>query len=81
MHQGTKLIPCDFLAPVETLNRISEGRHHEILLSNFFAQPEALAFGKDETAVRAVSIYCQSDSIPYHIDESLALGACERGDQ
>ncbi|KAH9822703.1 Phosphoglucose isomerase [Melampsora americana] len=52
IHQGTKLIPCDFLAPVETLNPISKGRHHEILLSNFFAQPEALAFGKDEAAVR-----------------------------
>ncbi|KAG0139127.1 hypothetical protein CROQUDRAFT_666887 [Cronartium quercuum f. sp. fusiforme G11] len=52
IHQGTKLIPCDFLAPVETLNPISGGKHHEILLSNFFAQPEALAFGKDEAAVK-----------------------------
>lgn len=52
IHQGTKLIPCDFLAPVETLNPISGGKHHEILLSNFFAQPEALAFGKTEAAVR-----------------------------
>ncbi|MBW0496542.1 hypothetical protein O181_036257 [Austropuccinia psidii MF-1] len=52
IHQGTKLIPCDFLAPVQTLNPIGGGRHHEILLSNFFAQPEALAFGKDEQAVR-----------------------------
>ncbi|CED83630.1 glucose-6-phosphate isomerase [Phaffia rhodozyma] len=52
IHQGTKLIPCDFLAPVETLNPISGGKHHEILLSNFFAQPEALAFGKTEEAVR-----------------------------
>ncbi|OAV89757.1 glucose-6-phosphate isomerase, variant [Puccinia triticina 1-1 BBBD Race 1] len=52
IHQGTKLIPCDFLAPVETLNPIGGGRHHEILLSNFFAQPEALAFGKDEAAVK-----------------------------
>ncbi|RSH93975.1 glucose-6-phosphate isomerase [Saitozyma podzolica] len=52
IHQGTKLIPCDFLAPVETLNPIAGGKHHEILLSNFFAQPEALAFGKTEQEVR-----------------------------
>ncbi|OCF55796.1 glucose-6-phosphate isomerase [Kwoniella mangroviensis CBS 10435] len=52
IHQGTKLIPADFLAPVETLNPISGGKHHEILLSNFFAQPEALAFGKTEQEVR-----------------------------
>jgi len=52
IHQGTKLIPADFLAPVETLNPISGGEHHRILLSNFFAQPEALAFGKDEEAVK-----------------------------
>lgn len=51
IHQGTKLIPADFLAPVETLNPISGGKHHEILLSNFFAQPEALAFGKTEEQV------------------------------
>lgn len=51
IHQGTKLIPCDFLAPVETLNPIAGGKHHEILLSNFFAQPEALAFGKTEEQV------------------------------
>ncbi|KAN0061457.1 glucose-6-phosphate isomerase [Thecaphora frezii] len=50
IHQGTKLIPCDFIAPVETHNRL--GEHHEILLSNFFAQPEALAFGKSEAEVR-----------------------------
>ncbi|WFD29909.1 glucose-6-phosphate isomerase [Malassezia sp. CBS 17886] len=51
IHQGTKLIPCDFLAPIETLNPI--GDHHKILLSNFFAQPEALAFGKSEEQARA----------------------------
>jgi hypothetical protein len=86
IHQGTKLIPADFLAPVETLNPISGGEHHRILLSNFFArefcmpfidmnramtrwrepllnrcllfygiEPEALAFGKDEEAVKKVS--------------------------
>jgi glucose-6-phosphate isomerase len=42
---------------VETLNPIGGGRHHEILLSNFFAQPEALAFGKDEQAVKKVTYF------------------------
>ncbi|KAI9497595.1 glucose-6-phosphate isomerase [Zychaea mexicana] len=50
IHQGTKLIPCDFLAPVETHNAL--GNHHDILLSNFFAQTEALMVGKDEAQVR-----------------------------
>ncbi len=49
IHQGTKLIPCDFLAPARSHNPI--GRHHEILLSNFFAQTEALAFGKSREEV------------------------------
>ena len=44
IHQGTKLIPCDFIAPAQSLNPI--GRHHELLLSNFFAQTEALMNGK-----------------------------------
>jgi glucose-6-phosphate isomerase len=46
------MMPCDFLAPVKTQNPISGGKHHEILLSNFFAQPEALAFGKTEDEVK-----------------------------
>ncbi len=50
IHQGTKLIPCDFLAPVETHNPV--GQHHPILLSNFFAQTEALMKGKTEEEVR-----------------------------
>jgi glucose-6-phosphate isomerase len=50
MHQGTKLIPTDFLAPVDTLNPI--GQHHTMLLSNFFAQTEALILGKDKDEVR-----------------------------
>jgi glucose-6-phosphate isomerase len=64
---GSELTFSDFLAPVQTLNPISGGKHHEILLSNFFAQPEyasppickeliltprALAFGKTEEQVR-----------------------------
>jgi len=51
IHQGTKLIPCDFMAPVETKNPV--GRHHPMLLSNFFAQTEALMCGKNEAEVRA----------------------------
>eukprot|EP00842_Homolaphlyctis_polyrhiza_P000407 jgi/Hompol1/1367/HPOL_005106-RA len=53
IHQGTKLIPADFLAPVYSHNPISHNRHHEILLSNFFAQTEALMKGKTESEVRA----------------------------
>ena len=58
MHQGTKMIPCDFLAPCQTQNDLpgmigAPVDHHPILLSNFFAQTEALAFGKDEEAVKA----------------------------
>jgi len=53
VHQGTKLIPADFLAPATTHNPLGDSRHHRILLSNFFAQPEALAFGKTEEEVRA----------------------------
>jgi glucose-6-phosphate isomerase len=51
IHQGTKLVPCDFLAPVETHNPL--GEHHAILLSNFFAQTEALMKGKTDAEVRA----------------------------
>lgn len=46
IHQGTKLIPCDFLAGANSLNPL--GDHHQKLISNFFAQTEALAFGKTE---------------------------------
>jgi glucose-6-phosphate isomerase len=51
IHQGTKVIPCDFLAPAVSQNPI--GDHHTILLSNFFAQTEALMMGKTEDEVRA----------------------------
>jgi glucose-6-phosphate isomerase len=51
IHQGTRLIPCDFIAFVETLNPL--GRHHDMLLANVFAQTEALAFGKTPEQVRA----------------------------
>lgn len=49
IHQGTKLIPCDFIAPAQTHNPLSD--HHTKLLSNFFAQTEALAFGKSKETV------------------------------
>ena len=50
IHQGTRLVPCDFLAPCKSHNPV--GQHHAILLSNFFAQPEALMAGKTEPEVR-----------------------------
>jgi glucose-6-phosphate isomerase len=51
IHQGTKLIPCDFIGFANTLNPL--GDHHDILMSNIFAQAEALAFGKTAEEVRA----------------------------
>lgn len=51
IHQGTKLIPCDFLAPAISQNPI--GEHHKMLLANFFAQTEALMNGKSEEEARA----------------------------
>jgi glucose-6-phosphate isomerase len=51
IHQGTKLIPCDFIGFCRALNPL--GRHHDLLMANLFAQTEALAFGKTETQVRA----------------------------
>jgi len=51
IHQGTRLIPCDFIAFCQTLSPL--GRHHDILLANVFAQAEALAFGKTAEQVKA----------------------------
>ncbi len=51
IHQGTKLIPCDFLAFAHSLNPL--GRHHDLFMANVFAQAEALAFGKTADQVRA----------------------------
>ncbi|MEA3456161.1 MAG: glucose-6-phosphate isomerase, partial [Campylobacterota bacterium] len=73
IHQGTKLIPCDFIAPAQSLNPI--GKHHSILLSNFFAQTEALAFGKryeqveDEFIAAGKSLDEVSDLIPHKVFE------------
>ena len=51
IHQGTTLIPCDFIAPAQSHNSLAD--HHNKLLSNFFAQTEALAFGKTKEEVEA----------------------------
>jgi glucose-6-phosphate isomerase len=51
LHQGTRLVACDFLAPARSHNPV--GDHHHLLLSNFFAQPEALMRGKTEAEARA----------------------------
>ena len=51
IHQGTKLIPCDFIGFNQALNPL--GRHHDLLMANFFAQTEALAFGKTAAEVAA----------------------------
>jgi glucose-6-phosphate isomerase len=51
IHQGTRLIPCDFIGFSKTLNPL--GRHHDILMANVFAQAEALAFGKTAEQVKA----------------------------
>ena len=51
IHQGTRLIPCDFIAFCNTLNPL--GRHHDLLMANVFAQSEALAFGKTIQEVRS----------------------------
>ena len=61
IHQGTPLIPCDFIAPVITHNPL--GLHHRILLSNFFAQTEALMNGKTKEELIAEKV--PADLIPY----------------
>ena len=68
IHQGTKMIPCDFLAPVETFNPIDHGKHHDILLSNFFAQTEALMVGKNEQQVRSeMGANVQENIVPHKV--------------
>jgi glucose-6-phosphate isomerase len=51
IHQGTPMVPCDFIAPAQSQNPL--GKHHVLLMSNFFAQTEALAFGKTLEEVKA----------------------------
>ena len=54
IHQGAKLVPCDFIGFLESLNPL--GTHHDILTANLFAQSEALAFGKTSDEVRAEGV-------------------------
>jgi len=72
IHQGTKLIPCDFLAPIHTQNPI--GDHHSILLSNFFAQTEALMKGKTEQEVHD-EIVKENGGKPVRDDQKILLKA------
>jgi len=73
IHQGTKLIPCDFIAPAVSHN--PAGDHHAKLLSNFFAQTEALAFGKSKMQVESEftaagkSAEEVADLVPYKVFE------------
>jgi len=61
IHQGTKLIPCDFIAFSQSLNPC--GLHHDLLMSNFFAQTEALAFGKSREELQLEG--CNPELIPH----------------
>ena len=65
IHQGTHLIPCDFIGFAKTLNPI--GRHHDILLANMFAQAEALAFGKTAEQVEAEGT--RAELVPHRVFE------------
>ena len=65
IHQGTHLIPCDFIGFAKTLNPL--GRHHDILLANMFAQAEALAFGKTAEQVKADGT--REDLVPHRVFE------------
>ncbi|MDC0612365.1 glucose-6-phosphate isomerase [Vibrio sp.] len=73
IHQGTKMIPCDFIAPAVSHNPTSD--HHNKLLSNFFAQTEALAFGKTKEQVEAEYIKAGksadevADLVPFKVFE------------
>jgi len=63
IHQGTRLIPCDFIAFINPLIKV--GRHHDILLANVFAQAEALAFGKTAEQVRTEGI--PEELVPHRV--------------
>ena len=65
IHQGTHLIPCDFIGFAKTLNPL--GRHHDILMANMLAQAEALAFGKTADQVRAEGT--REDLVPHRVFE------------
>ncbi|MDX2469190.1 MAG: glucose-6-phosphate isomerase [SAR324 cluster bacterium] len=63
IHQGTKLVPCDFIAFAKSLNPVAD--HHEKLMSNFFAQSRALAFGRTAEEARAAGT--QEDLVPFKV--------------
>jgi glucose-6-phosphate isomerase len=65
IHQGTKLIPCDFVGFMQSLNPI--GRHHDLLMANFFAQTEALAFGRTRAEVEAGGV--PDHQVPHRVFE------------
>ena len=65
IHQGTKLIPCDFIGFTQSLNPV--GTHHDLLMANFFAQTEALAFGKTRAEVEAQGI--PAFQVPHRVFE------------
>ncbi|MFD2610594.1 glucose-6-phosphate isomerase [Deinococcus taklimakanensis] len=68
IHQGTKLIPCDFIGFCQTLNPLplpDGGHHHDLLMANVFAQTEALAFGKTLAEVRAEGV--PADLAPHKV--------------
>jgi glucose-6-phosphate isomerase len=65
IHQGTRLIPCDFIGFCQTLNPL--GEHHDLLLANLFAQTEALAFGKTADEVKATGTRPQL--VPHRVFE------------
>jgi glucose-6-phosphate isomerase len=63
IHQGTRLIPCDFIGFAQTLNPL--GRHHDVLMANVFAQAEALAFGK--TAAEVAAEGTPAELVPHRV--------------
>src|SRR4029077_5039731 len=65
IHQGTKLIPCDFIGFCQTLNPL--GRHHDLLMANLFAQTEALAYGKTREEVIADGV--PDYQVPHRVSE------------
>ncbi len=74
IHQGTRLIPCDFIAPAQSQNPV--GDHHAKLLSNFFAQTEALMLGKTEEVAEAElkASGMSSDEINFHLPYRVFAG-------
>jgi glucose-6-phosphate isomerase len=74
IHQGTKMIPCDFIAPVKSHNPL--GDHHEKLLSNYFAQTEALMMGKsaDEVLAELKKSGMSQEEIDFHLPYRVFAG-------